>query len=57
MNESAINAKEFVMAYLETCERKDFKSARSYVSDNMSYVRSIGSFFMIDASCGGASYE
>jgi hypothetical protein len=32
------------MEYLETCERKDFKSARSYVSDNVSYVGPTGSF-------------
>jgi hypothetical protein len=43
-NGSEINAKEFVMEYLATCDRKDFKSARSYVSDNVSYISSIGSF-------------
>jgi len=43
-NESAKSAKELVMEYLETCDRKDFKSARSYVSDKVSYVSPIGSF-------------
>src|SRR5262249_45731614 len=37
VNESAINAKELVMDFLESCERKDFKSARNYISDNISY--------------------
>lgn len=36
--ESAINAKELVMQYIEAINRKDFKSVRSYVSDNVSYV-------------------
>ncbi|HET7148132.1 MAG TPA: nuclear transport factor 2 family protein [Candidatus Nitrosopolaris sp.] len=40
----AMNAKELVLEYLATLDRKDFKSARSYVSDNISYVGSIGSF-------------
>jgi len=35
MDESAINAKEFVMEYIQACERRDFKSARSYISDNI----------------------
>ena len=42
VNESVVNAKELVMEFLESCERKDFKSARSYVSDNMSYVGPTG---------------
>jgi ketosteroid isomerase-like protein len=44
VNESAMNAKELVMEYFETCDRKDFKSARNYVSDNVSYMSPIGSF-------------
>jgi len=39
-----MNAKEFVIEYLQTCDRKDFKSARSFVSDDVSYVSPIGSF-------------
>lgn len=42
--ESAINAKEVVTKYIEAVNRKDFKSARSYVSDNISYVGPINSF-------------
>ena len=39
-----MNAKGFVIEYLQTCDRKDFKSARSFVSDDVSYVSPIGSF-------------
>lgn len=42
--ESAINAKEVVMEYIEAVNRNDFKSARSYVSDNISYAGPINSF-------------
>jgi ketosteroid isomerase-like protein len=42
VNESVINAKELVMEYLAAVNRKDFKSARSYVSDNVSYVGHTG---------------
>jgi hypothetical protein len=42
VNESAIKAKGLVMEYVEAYERKDFKSARSYISDNISYVRPTG---------------
>jgi ketosteroid isomerase-like protein len=42
VNEPAINAKEIVMEYLEAVQRKDFKSARNYVSDNMSYMGPVG---------------
>lgn len=44
MSESPMNAKELVIKYFETCDRKDFKSARNYVSDNVSYTSPIGSF-------------
>jgi hypothetical protein len=41
-----INPKQIVMEYLETVQRKDFKSARNYVGDNMSYMgpAGLGSF-------------
>jgi hypothetical protein len=42
--ESSINAKEVVMEYIEAVNRKDFKSARSYVSDSVSYVGSMNKF-------------
>ena len=42
--ESAINAKELVMQYIEAINRKDFKSVRSYVSDNVSYVGPVNEF-------------
>jgi predicted ester cyclase len=44
VNESTINAKEVVMEYLEAANRKDWKSARSYVNDNVSYVGPLNSF-------------
>lgn len=44
VNESAIDAKELVMEYLDAANRKDWKSARSYVSDNVSYVGPLNSF-------------
>jgi hypothetical protein len=44
-NESAKSAKEIVMAYLQALiERRDFKSARSYLKDNVSYVSPLNSF-------------
>jgi hypothetical protein len=44
-NESAKGAKEIVMEYLEALiERRDFKSARSYLKDNVSYVSPLNSF-------------
>jgi SnoaL-like domain len=39
-----ISAKEIVMEYLQAVERRDFKSARSYLSDNISYVSPVNSF-------------
>ena len=34
------------MEYIQACERRDFKSARSYISDNISYLgpTGLGSF-------------
>jgi hypothetical protein len=44
-NESTKSAKEIVMEYLELItERQDFKSARSYLKDNVSYVSPLNSF-------------
>jgi uncharacterized protein YozE (UPF0346 family) len=43
-NESAKSAKEIVMEYLQATERRDFKSARSYLKDNLSYVSPLNSF-------------
>ena len=45
-NESAKSAKEIVMEFLQaiTGEHRDFKTARSYVSDNISYVSPLNSF-------------
>jgi hypothetical protein len=37
-NESVKSAKELVMEYIQAMERKDFKTARSYLSDNLSYM-------------------
>ena len=42
---SAKSAKDIVMEYLQALvERRDFKSARSYLSDNISYVSPVNSF-------------
>ena len=38
----AKSAKEIVTEFLAACEHKDFKSARTYVSDNISYVGPAG---------------
>ena len=45
-DESAKSAKEIVMEFLQaiTGEHRDFKTARSYVKDNVSYVSPINSF-------------
>jgi hypothetical protein len=44
-NESAKSAKEIVMKYFEAItERRDFKTARSYLKDNVSYVSPLNSF-------------
>jgi hypothetical protein len=44
-NEPAKSAKEIVMEYLELItERQDFKTARSYLKDNVSYVSPLNSF-------------
>ncbi len=37
-NESAKGAKEIVMEFIQALERKDFKTVRSYISDNISVV-------------------
>jgi limonene-1,2-epoxide hydrolase len=38
LNKSATkSAKQIVMEYLQATERRDFKSARSYITDNISY--------------------
>ncbi len=48
-NESAKSAKEIVMEYLEALiERRDFKSARSYLKDNVSYVSPLNSFDRVE---------
>ena len=44
-NEPAKSAKEIVMEYMQALiERRDFQSARSYISDNISYVSPLNSF-------------
>ena len=37
-NESAKSAKEIVMEVIEAMERKDWKTVRSHISDNISVV-------------------
>jgi len=44
VNEHEINPKEIVSEFLEALNRKDFKSARTYVSDNVSYIAPLNSF-------------
>jgi len=41
---SAKSAKEIVMEYLQAAERRDFQSARGYLSDKISYVSTLNSF-------------
>jgi hypothetical protein len=41
---SAKSAKDIVIEYLQAAERRDFKSARGYVSDNISYLSPLNSF-------------
>jgi SnoaL-like domain len=41
---SAKSAKDIVMEYLQAAERRDFQSARGYVSDNISYLSPLNSF-------------
>jgi hypothetical protein len=44
-NGSAKSPKEIVMEYLQVLiERRDFKTARSYLKDNVSYVSPLNSF-------------
>lgn len=48
-NESAKSAKEIVMEYLQTLiERRDFKAARSYLKDDLSYVSPLNSFHGVE---------
>ena len=44
VNEHDINPKEIVLEFLEALNRKDFKSARKYVSDTVSYMAPLNSF-------------
>jgi limonene-1,2-epoxide hydrolase len=37
-NESAKSAKEIVMQFIDALEQKDFKTVRSYISDNISVL-------------------
>jgi SnoaL-like domain len=48
-NESAKSAKEIVMEYIQAAERREFKSARTYLKDDVSYVSPINSFNRADA--------
>jgi uncharacterized protein YozE (UPF0346 family) len=41
---SAKSAKDIVIEFLQAAERRDFKSARSYLKDNVSYVSPLNSF-------------
>ena len=44
----AKSAKNIVMEYLQAAERLDLQSARSYLSDNISYVGPLNSFDRIE---------
>jgi hypothetical protein len=43
-NESEKSAKEIVMEFIQAGERQDFKAARGYVTDDMSYISPLNSF-------------
>ena len=45
---SVKSAKNIVMEYLHAAERRDFQTARGYLSDNISYVGPLNSFDMIE---------
>jgi hypothetical protein len=45
---SAKSAKEIVMEYFQAAERRDFQSARGYLSDNISYVSPLNSFIELN---------
>jgi hypothetical protein len=48
-NQSEKSAKEIVTEYLQALiERRDFKSARSYLKDNVSYVSPLNSFDRVE---------
>jgi limonene-1,2-epoxide hydrolase len=44
INEQDINPKEIVLEFLEALQRRDFKSARNYVSDSVTYMAPLNSF-------------
>jgi ketosteroid isomerase-like protein len=41
--ESRSNAKEVVMSFVKALNNEDFKTAKSYVSDNMSFLGPLAS--------------
>ena len=44
-NESSVkSARDIVMEYTQATERQDFRSARGYLKDNVSYVSPLNSF-------------
>ena len=44
-NESSVkSARDIVMEYTQATERQDFKLAREYLKDNVSYVSPLNSF-------------
>jgi limonene-1,2-epoxide hydrolase len=44
ISEHDINPKEIVLEFLDALNRKDFKSARNYVSDKVTYMAPLNSF-------------
>lgn len=44
VNEHDIISKEIVLEFLEALNRKEFKSARNYVSDKVTYMAPLNSF-------------
>jgi hypothetical protein len=45
---SVKSAKNTVMEYLQAAERRDFQTARGYLSDNISYVGPLNSFDRVE---------
>ena|SRR5215813_2848747 len=45
---SVKSAKNIVMKYLQAAERRDFQTARVYLSDNISYVGPLNSFDRVE---------
>jgi limonene-1,2-epoxide hydrolase len=51
--ESGSNTKQIVISYLKALNDQDFKTARSYLHDGMSFIAPVGSYDSADAYLKG----